>query len=426
MAISESPANGSESLETAYRSDASYILSLAPALFIVGMIIELSAHWRSGHAILIWSHLLFAITSLGLLVGLKLRKTALPKPEFGLLVIWACMFGSVFAHFAVRYPHELESTLLVLSLSVVATGALILPTVAGYFAFTLSVGILITAFAISNPDEFFEKISIPLLASVIALLAFLARRWAIRQTIQKQQLDHLLQEKEAKLQTANEVAEMAIRLSAGLSHHFNNRLQSVMLGASGAKSLIGDEHPASKHLSLVLEAAQRGTDITKHLINYAQQTPLNRTRVSAQAFLNEINLEAELSDQTRLKSSVDDGFIYADIAQLAIVLQELVTNADRAIGTTGGSIELNLRTSPDASTHITVIDDGIGIPDSIANSLTDPFVTSSPVTQLGLGLTFAQQVVLRHGGQISFSRSSTGGTKVELYFPVGDHRTESE
>lgn len=410
----------SKTLEAAYRSDANYVLSLAPALFVVGMLIEVSAHWQNGSAILFWSHSVFALFSLALLVWLKLRTKKLAKPELGLMVIWACMFGSVLAHFAVYYPDELEPTLLVLSLSVVATGALILPTVTGSSALALSIAILLMAFALSHPDDFFQKISIPLLASVIALLAFLARRWAIRQTLLKQSLDQKLQEKEAKLQTANEVAEMAIRLSAGLSHHFNNRLQSVMLGASGAKSLIDDDHPASEHLAVVLEAAKHGADITKHLIKYARQTPLNKTNVSARAFLNEINFDADLTHPARLNASADEGFITADITQLAIALQELVYNADRAIETGDGRIELKINTSSGHSTNITVTDNGKGIPDSIIQTLTEPFVTTNPVNRLGLGLTFVQQVVLRHGGSISFAPSTAGGTKVEISIPVTD------
>ncbi|MDT8438155.1 MAG: nitrogen regulation protein NR(II) [Wenzhouxiangellaceae bacterium] len=65
---------------------------------------------------------------------------------------------------------------------------------------------------------------------------------------------------------------------------------------------------------------------------------------------------------------------------------------------------------------VEVVDDGCGVPEELAGSLFFPLVTSR-ADGSGLGLSIAQDIVERHGGQIEYS-SSPGHTVFRVLLPL--------
>jgi two-component system, NtrC family, nitrogen regulation sensor histidine kinase NtrY len=66
--------------------------------------------------------------------------------------------------------------------------------------------------------------------------------------------------------------------------------------------------------------------------------------------------------------------------------------------------------------EITVDDDGPGIPDEVAPSLFDPYVTTKR-DGTGLGLSIVKKIVMDHGGAIEAGRSPLGGARFRLSLP---------
>ncbi len=74
--------------------------------------------------------------------------------------------------------------------------------------------------------------------------------------------------------------------------------------------------------------------------------------------------------------------------------------------------------------HVTVDDDGAGIPGSLKEKIFEPFVKLPPAGSkhcpkgTGLGLAIVKQAVERHGGQVRVSQSPLGGPRFETEWPI--------
>jgi signal transduction histidine kinase len=69
--------------------------------------------------------------------------------------------------------------------------------------------------------------------------------------------------------------------------------------------------------------------------------------------------------------------------------------------------------------HISIQDNGSGIPVEIQNKLFDPFFTTKPVGKgTGLGLSISYQVIERHGGTLEYLPSPDRGAKFLIKIPI--------
>jgi len=64
--------------------------------------------------------------------------------------------------------------------------------------------------------------------------------------------------------------------------------------------------------------------------------------------------------------------------------------------------------------HVTILDNGPGIPASIRDTLFDPFVTMGKPNGTGLGLTLACRIAEEHGGSVRLEESNSKGTAFTL------------
>jgi two-component system nitrogen regulation sensor histidine kinase NtrY len=102
--------------------------------------------------------------------------------------------------------------------------------------------------------------------------------------------------------------------------------------------------------------------------------------------------------------------LHADDNLISQVIVNLLRNAQQAVaGSENGSIRLSVSKNGE-STNIIVEDNGTGIPEEYANQIFIPFFTTNPGGN-GIGLAISRQIVLRHGGTITFSSVPEKGTK---------------
>jgi signal transduction histidine kinase len=110
----------------------------------------------------------------------------------------------------------------------------------------------------------------------------------------------------------------------------------------------------------------------------------------------------------------------ADYLQMKQVLNNLVSNAIK-FSHTGKSVELiaNLK---DENIHISVIDQGQGIPANELNLLFKPFITSSVRStggekSTGLGLVITKKLIEQHGGALSVDSEQGKGSVFTIVMP---------
>lgn len=105
--------------------------------------------------------------------------------------------------------------------------------------------------------------------------------------------------------------------------------------------------------------------------------------------------------------------VMAEEASLRAAALNLVLNAIEAAGC-GGSVRLEAVGDSEV-VAIEVSDTGPGPPPELAESLFEPFTTGKP-EGVGLGLALAQQVAVRHGGRLSWTRTGRE-TRFRLSLP---------
>lgn len=397
----------------AYRDDTRHILPIAAALYVVGMSLEAFLHVGGEISGFVSLHLLLALGSAGVLLASKYWRAFYARPELGALLLWLMIVASIGFHVVSNASSDHDLSRLMLTGTILGTAALILPTAAGLAALILSSLFLFWLFWYSEAGGLIENFSIPLVITFIALLIRSARRWGIEQRVIREKLMRDLQEQELRTAVSEAAAETATQLSTRFAHHFNNQLQPVVLGVDGASMGLAKEHPSMVFLDAIRVSALRGAKMIEGLLRYADSRPLKKTQFESMVLINELCLDKVVSDNICLSQDIENITIYADRDQVAVAVEELVVNANRAMTGRAGEIHLSV-SELDEYVDIIVADEGEGLPVDLATSATQPFITDDPITRFGLGLTFVESVAMRHDGLLSVMPREPRGVIVRL------------
>lgn len=104
-------------------------------------------------------------------------------------------------------------------------------------------------------------------------------------------------------------------------------------------------------------------------------------------------------------------------SQINQVLLNLLTNAAQAIDADG---RIQIRSWADGQgIHMSLQDNGRGMPPEVMAKIFDPFFTTKPVGQgTGLGLSISYRIVRDHGGQIRVASEPGRGTRFLVSLPL--------
>lgn len=98
-------------------------------------------------------------------------------------------------------------------------------------------------------------------------------------------------------------------------------------------------------------------------------------------------------------------------------LQNIIDNGIRY----GNCADICVQDTPDCL-HISICDQGPGVPDAQIAAIFEPFVRleasrNKATGGMGLGLTIARDGIERHGGSLSISNRPQGGLRVDIHLP---------
>jgi PAS domain S-box-containing protein len=250
---------------------------------------------------------------------------------------------------------------------------------------------------------------------------------------------------EAQFRQAQKM-EAVGQLTGGIAHDFNNIL-TVITGTIGilADAVTGDPQLVAI-AKMIDEAAERGANLTKHLLAFARRQPLQPREIDVNTLILETVklLRPTLGEHIQIDPLLaeDAATALVDPSQLTTAILNLALNARDAMPM-GGKLALETNNvyldEGYAAMHsevtvgnyvmVAVSDTGSGIPAANLDKVFDPFFTTKEVGKgTGLGLSMVFGFVKQSNGHIKIYSEEGHGTSVKLYLPraTGLHVTAVE
>jgi nitrogen-specific signal transduction histidine kinase/ActR/RegA family two-component response regulator len=221
-------------------------------------------------------------------------------------------------------------------------------------------------------------------------------------------------------------------LAGGIAHDFNNILTGILGNLSLARLYIKPEETEALAKILATEkATYRAQDLTYQLLTFAKGgspiiKPVSITELikdSVTFTMSGANVTCDFAAEPDLwPVEVDEG-------QISQVMQNLTTNALHAMPG-GGIMTVRLRNHiadqeellplpAGKYIHISICDQGLGIPQKYQGAIFEPFFTTK-ANGSGLGLAICYSIIKKHKGYITFDSMECQGTCFYIYIPASE------
>ncbi|MBV4500482.1 two-component system sensor histidine kinase NtrB [Pseudomonas shirazensis] len=220
------------------------------------------------------------------------------------------------------------------------------------------------------------------------------------------------------------------QLTGGLAHDFNNLL-TIILSSARMASSSQDPQRVQRLLEHIIDAGQRGTQLTQQLLSFARHRQLSSVSIAPLALIDstrgliEHALPGSIEFEQQLATELP--LIEADPGQLQMVLLNLLFNARDAIEGEG-RIRLEVDCVQLAGeveglhgpfVRFNVQDSGVGIEAHVLPRIFEPFFTTKSFGKgTGLGLSQVYGFAKQSNGAICASSKVGEGTSMCLYLPA--------
>jgi PAS domain S-box-containing protein len=247
---------------------------------------------------------------------------------------------------------------------------------------------------------------------------------------------------EEQLQQAQKL-EAVGQLTGGIAHDFNNLLTVIVCNLDLLRELPQVPPAAIQSIDLALNAALRGSDLTRQLVAFArrqalvpQSFSLNQ-RVSATVDL----LHRTLGEQVEIKLILAPDLwpAMADPSQFESALVNLAINARDAMDRSGRLTVETANSHLDADytqsntdaavgdyVLICVSDTGCGMEPEVLARAFEPFFTTKTHRGSGLGLSMVYGFARQSRGHVKIYSEPGRGTTVRLYLPRAAAKVTAE
>lgn len=224
-------------------------------------------------------------------------------------------------------------------------------------------------------------------------------------------------------------------LTAGISHEFNNLLQSMTMGLQLAEMLTS--HPRAKRaIEGCQRSANRATRLTRHLMTFSRSRTADAEQVDLRLLILGMHelLTGALPNRVTLTLELPEGAWPAvlDPVQCELAILNLAINARDAMPE-GGPLVIALHKltlvqdnpfglAPGPYLCVDVEDSGCGMSPDVQAHVFEPFFTTKPVGEgTGLGLAQVYGFARQSGGTVSLQSEVGKGTRVSLLLPRREH-----
>jgi two-component system NtrC family sensor kinase len=229
-------------------------------------------------------------------------------------------------------------------------------------------------------------------------------------------------------------------LTGGVAHDFNNLLTIIIGNLEAAQRQLdrwtdGAQIKLARRLESAMHGAERAATLTKRLLAFSRQQPLNPALLDVNRVLNGLSdfLRRALGEDVSLEIVGSGGLwpVEADAAELEAAILNLAVNARDAMPE-GGKLTIEASNSylddgysrrhadvrPGQYVQIAVTDTGSGMAKDVIDRAFEPFFTTKESGQgTGLGLSQVYGFVKQSGGHVKIYSEAGEGTTVKIYLP---------
>jgi len=224
------------------------------------------------------------------------------------------------------------------------------------------------------------------------------------------------------------------QLTGGIAHDFNNLL-TVVQGNAELLEIVDD--PDHELAGQIIKAAQRGAELTRHLLAFSRKQTLLPRSVDLFDLVSTISktLLRVLGEEISVTAQLEDNLwaIHADPTQVESAILNVAINARDAMPQggklviecknreiPGGGARSNIVSSlqPGQYVEIVIRDTGQGMSESTLARAFEPFFTTKEVGQgSGLGLSMVFGFSRQSGGDATIQTTPDEGTTISITLP---------
>jgi signal transduction histidine kinase len=225
-------------------------------------------------------------------------------------------------------------------------------------------------------------------------------------------------------------------LTGGVAHDFNNLLTVII----GNLDLLQDDitgNAAAEHkVETVLQAAERGAELTRLMLAFSRRQPLqsrpvdanelirNTTRLLSRTLGEAISIELQ-EERALAPALVDESQLETALLNIAINARDAmpdggtltITTANAELDADYAALHPEVLAGP--YVRIEIADTGIGMAPDIVERIFEPFFTTKSVGKgTGLGLSMVYGFIKQSGGHITVYSELGQGTVFKLFLPL--------
>ncbi|MCZ6918140.1 MAG: ATP-binding protein [Gemmatimonadetes bacterium] len=225
------------------------------------------------------------------------------------------------------------------------------------------------------------------------------------------------------------------RLSAGVAHHLNDIVATVIGNLELLATELQDRPELFEVCERALTASARGANLSQQLQSFSRKQPLDPQSIDMNHFVGDMGdlLARTMGDDFEIKTvqSHDGWTCRADRVQLERAVICLANNARDAMPGGGtmtlesANVSLGARfaalhegVSPGEYVVLTVRDTGCGMQPDVVRRAFDPFFTTKSAGEgCGLGLCMVHGFATQSGGHVTVETKLDEGTAVSVCLP---------